>query len=606
MNRKERSTEKKIKKSGRHQQASTQTLFSTALHHHQAGNLAEAEKLYRQVLEISPFHNDSYNLLGVIALQVGRFDVAVDLISKALTIEPNIALYHSNLGNAWKGLGRFDAALDCYRRALVLQPLYPEAHVNMGVALLDKRQLDEAASAFRKAIELKPDIPEAHNNLGNVLIEQALFEDAIVAYRRALALRPHYPEALNNLSTALKNIGELDQALHACQKALNIRSDFPEAHNNISIIHKKCGNLDEAVVSSRRAIELSPRLAEAHYNLGIALAAQGKTDDAVLSYRTAIKLKNEFPNAHTNLAMALLARGDWAEGWQEYEWRWKTERLQKFKRPFTQPQWRGEAASGKTLLIHAEQGYGDTLQFCRYAALATKAGLKVILEVQKPLVRLLNQSSSIEIHAFGDDLPTFDLHCPMLSLPLAFQTTLTTIPHQPSYLKAQKEDIKTWETRLKAVPNKGLKIGLAWSGSTTTESHEQRSFAPEQWAPLLKLTDCHFVSLQKDAPTAPSELGMTDFMAEMHDFADTAGLIANLDLVITADTAIVHLAGALGKPVWLIDRFDPDWRWLLGRNDSPWYPSLRIYRQATPGDWCSVMQNITHDLQNKTFAAKKA
>ena len=448
--------------------SAVQQKWAAALQHHQAGRLAEAERLFRQVLAVNPRHADSLHLLGVIAYQTGRQDLAVEMIRKAIAINPREASLQSNLGNL----------------------------------LLPQGRLDEAVACYRKAIELKPDFSEALNNLGNAL-------------------------------RALKQ-------------------------------------LDEAVTSYRRALELRP-------------------DD---------------PEAHYNLAMALLARGDMPAGWEEHEWRWKTPQSAPSRRDFAQPQWRGEAAEGRTLLIHAEQGFGDTLQFCRYAPLAAARGLQVVLEAPKPLIRLLGSLSGVDrLVAQGEATPQFDLHCPMLSMPLALGTTITTIPGDVPYLRADAAHVAVWRTRIASLGNRLPRIGLAWAGNPRKQllaaaaTDRRRSIAPDRLAPLFELPGLHFFSLQKDGPAAPAHFPLIDFMSEMEDFADTAALIANLDLIISVDTSVVHLAAALGKPVWMLDRFDPCWRWLVGRRDSPWYPGLRLYRQPKPGDWDSVVAEVTRDLR---------
>lgn len=445
-----------------------QRKWANALQHVQAGRLAEAERLFQQVLAVNPRHADSLHLLGVIAYQTGRRDLAVDLIRKAIAINPREASLQSNLGNLFLQQGRLDEAVACYR----------------------------------KAIELKPNLSEALNNLGNAL-------------------------------RALKQ-------------------------------------LDEAVISYRRALELRP----------------------------------EDPEGHYNLAMALLARGDMPAGWEEHEWRWKMPQLTPSRRDFARPQWRGEPAEGRTLLIHAEQGFGDTLQFCRYAPLAAAKGLRVILEAPKPLIRLLGSLSGVDrLVAQGEARPQFDLHCPMLSMPLALGTTITTIPADVPYLSADAAQVAAWRMRLAALGNRGPRIGLVWAGNprkhllAAAAVDRRRSIAPDRLMPLFELPGLYFFSLQKDGPAAPEHFPLIDFMSEMGDFADTAALIANLDLIISVDTSVVHLAAALGKPVWMLDRFDPCWRWLVGRRDSPWYPGLHLYRQPQPGDWDSVVAEVIRDLR---------
>jgi tetratricopeptide (TPR) repeat protein len=504
--------------------------LASAVQLHQSGRLAEAERLYRQVLAREPGNADALHLLGVVTHQTARPDLAIDLIRQAIAINPVEASFHANLGVALQGLGRPEEAIACYRTAIGLRPQQPEAHNSLGNALAASGRLDEALVSYRTAIALRPNYAEAHYNLGITLKEQGRAEESVACYRKAIALRSDYQQA--------------------------------------------------------------------HYNLGNAFRDLRQLDAAITSYRRAIDVRPDFPDAHHNLALALLAQGDLAVGWAEYEWRWKTSQLSEAQCGFAQPQWRGEPAAGKTLLIHAEQGFGDTIQFCRYTTLAAARGLQVVLEVQPPLVRLLRGLPGVDrVLSRGEDLPAFDLHCPMLSLPLAFATTLATIPATPSYLSTDAALAETWRTRLASVSEPGPRIGLAWAGKPSNLADLRRSMAPDRLAPLFALSGLRFVSLQQAGPKPPADVPMIDFMEEMIDFADTAALIANLDLVISVDTAVAHLAAALGKPVWLLDRFDACWRWLDGRRDSPWYPSLRLYRQRRPGDWDSVLAEVIHDLR---------
>lgn len=542
-----------------------QSMFTAALQYHKVGRVTEAEQIYRQLLAANPLHADSLHLLGVIAYQTGRHDLAFDLIRQAIAISPEIALYHSNLGSMLQEQGRPDEAVDCYRRALYLDPDFPEAHYNLGSALQRQGRVDEAAACYRRALELKPAYPEACLSLGNMLKEQGRLEEAVGSFGRALDIQPGLAEAHLNLGDTLKELGRLEAA----------------------------------VASYRKVVDLKPDLAEAHNNLGAAHMRQGWLDDAVACFRKAIELKPDSGEAHSNLGMALLARGEMAEGWQEYEWRWKTSEMVKDRRNFVQRQWRGEPTRGLTLLIHAEQGYGDTLQFCRYAMLAAARGLRVILEVPKPLVRLLRSLRGIAlVVAEGERLPPFHLHCPMLSLPLAHGTTVANIPSAPSYLYANATQAATWRTRLAKASSDGPKVGLVWAANQRISGSALagRSLDPERLAPLFDVPDVRFFSLQKDGPS-PRGLPLVDFMGEMEDFADTAALIANLDLVISVDTAVVHLAAALGKPVWLLDRFDSCWRWRIGGRSSPWYPTLRLYRQPHPGAWDAVLAEVASDLR---------
>ena len=619
---------------------SIQQVFAAAVQHHQAGRLTDADLLYRQVLEVDSRHADSLHLRGVIAGQMGRHDVAAAMMSQAIAINPKQASYHcgkgialmqlkrldeatacfhtalglrpdyaeacNNLGIALNELARLDEAVACYRKAIALSPDYAGAHNNLGIVLKELGRLDEAVACYHRAIELVPDYPGAHNNLGLALKQQGRLDDALAGFRTAIALNPNDAAAHNNLGIALKEQARLDEAVACFHAAIAREPDFPEAYNNLGTVLGEQARQDGAIACYRKAIDLRPDFPEAHNNLGTALRAQQRLDEAVTSYRRAIDLNPDYAEAHTNLAMALLARGEMAEGWEEYEWRWKTAHTIKTSRDFAQPRWRGEPAAGRTLLIHAEQGLGDTIQFCRYAPLADARGLRVILEVQKPLVRLVCGMRGVDrVVARGEALPEFDLHCPMLTLPLALGKAVAC---GVSYLRTDAAQTAAWRMRLDAVGKPGPRVGLVWAGSSRRHSATgaaldgRRSIAPDRLAPLFGLPGLHFVSLQKDGPAAPVQFALTDFMDEMGDFADTAALIANLDLVVSVDTSVAHLAGALGRPVWLLDRFDPCWRWLVGRRDSPWYPGLRIYRQPRPGDWDAVLAEVARDLHGLAAA----
>jgi tetratricopeptide (TPR) repeat protein len=614
-----------------------QRVFAAALQNHQTGRLKEAERLYQQVLAVNSRHSDALHLLGVIALQTGRKGFAADMIGKAIAINPNVAAYHSNQGAALSERGRLDEAAACYHRALALKPDYPEAHNNLGTTLREQGRVEQSIVCYRSALALKPDYAEAHFNLGisfakqgrlqeavgcygraldlradfaeahdalgNARRDQDRLEEAVSCYRSALALRPDLPQVHNNLGSTLKEQGRLDEAVACCRTAIVLKPDFPEAYNNLGSALAEQGALEDAVGCYRKALCLRPDFPEAYNNLGTGLREQGQLNEAIACYRQAVELRPNYPDAHFSLGMALLARGDMAEGWAEYEWRWQTPQMRRGRHPFAKPQWRGEAAAGRTLLIHAEQGLGDTLQFCRYGPLASECGLRVIMEVEKPLVRLLGGLPGVDlVVGRGEKLPPFDLHCPLLSMPLALGTTMATIPNGEAYLHADAAQVAAFRTRLAATVHDGPRIGLVWAGSARLHSpalaavDRRRSVAPDRLAPLVGLDGFHFVSLQKGGPAAPKDLPLTDFMGEMGDFADTAALIANLDLVISVDTAVAHLAAGLGKPVWLLERFDSCWRWLNGRRDSPWYPTVRLYRQLRPGDWDSVLSEVTRDL----------
>jgi tetratricopeptide (TPR) repeat protein len=621
--------------------------FAAALAQHRAGRLRQAEQLYRGALTADPGHADSLHLLGVLASQTGRHSRARHLIAAAIARAPGQAVYHTNLGNVLLALGRPAEAADSHRRALMLDPALADAHRNLGGALQRQGDAVAAADSFGAALALRPDDAEsraalgavlvalgrlaeaeacwrtliaqqpdhadAHNNLGSVLLRQDRPEAAVACYRAALALQPRHVEASLNLGDALRVQGRSAAALACYRTVIAARPHHAGAHNKLGVALLALDRPAEAAAAFQAAIRLRPDDPEAHSNLAVAQTRLRQPAAAIDSCRLALRLRPDHGEAHNNLALALLASGDFAAGWQEYEWRWQVAPLRALRRDFAQPQWHGAPGAGQTLLVHAEQGYGDTLQFCRLAPLARQRGLRVIVEAPRPLLRLLQGLPGIDaLVAAGDALPPFDLHVPMLSLPRALGVTLAANPVAMPYLAVAPAAVAAWRARLAPDDAAGPRIGLAWAGSPRPDwaiaagIDRRRSLPPERLAPLLAIPGLQFFSLQKDGPAAPADVVLVDPMAEMDDFADTAALVANLDLVITVDTAVAHLAGALGRPVCLLDRFDHCWRWLAGRSDSPWYPSMRIYRQPAPGDWEPVLTAVAADLHALAAAWRAA
>jgi len=446
-----------------------------------------------------------------------------------------------------------------------LQPRYAEAHYNLGNALKDAGDLDAACNSWRRAVELNPKLPEAHGNLANVLRNKGDINAAIAAYRQAIALNPTWADAHSNLGLALKDKGEVDAAIAACRKAIELKPDHAEAHNNLAVALRERGDLDEAIAEWNRAIAIRPDYADAHFNL----------------------------------ALGLLLKGDWQRGWEEHEWRWKVSRLPP-PRPFSQPCWKGEDVKRKTVLIHAEQGYGDAIQFLRYVPMLAERGARVIVEVQPELKRLADGlPGAAQVVERGAELPKFDFYCPMVSLPRGFATTPETIPAGMPYLSADAKITERWRTKFEGSPP-ALKVGLAWAGSPTHRNDRNRSIALSQLSPLANVKGAAFFSLQKGAAAIrTADFCMIDWISDLTDFAETAGLIANLDLVISVDTAVAHLAGAMGKPIWMLLPFMPDWRWLRDRSETPWYSRMRLFRQKRRGDWNAVIAEVAAALKER-------
>jgi len=546
-----------------------QQALDLALQHHRAGRLQEAEQLYRQILTQHPDHAVAMHHLGLIAHQTARNDVAADLI----------------------------------RRAIVLSPGRPEAHYDLGIVLKDAGQLDEATAAFRQSIALNPNIPEAHFNLGITLQDKGQLDEAIAAFRQAIVLRAHYAEAHGNLGNVLRDKGQLDEAITAYRQAVVINPNLSEAHSNLGIALRDKGQLDEAIASCRNAITLRPDFAKAHGNLANALKEKGQFEEAIAAYQQAISLNPNSPETHYNLSFALLTQGDFKQGWEGYEWRWKCKSFPSPRRNFAQPQWDGRPLDGRTILLHTEQGLGDAIQFIRYVPLVAQRGGRIIIQCQRELQRLFQtMSEKVQVVAHGQPLPPFDFHSPLLSLPRIFETTLSNVPKSVPYLKADAEDAKTWQRRIDK-DSRIINVGLAWAGSSAHKNDRNRSIKLASLSPLVQTPGVRFFSLQKgeaaaESKSPPPSMELIDWTNELNDFADTAALITNLDLLIAVDTAVAHLAGAMGKPIWTLLPFVPDWRWLLQREDSPWYPSMRLFRQPSLGDWNSVVTRVAETLSH--------
>jgi tetratricopeptide (TPR) repeat protein len=474
------------------------------------------------------------------------------------------------------------------------------------VLLHGQGRLAEAEQLYRSVLAKDRGDFGALHGLGIMHLQQGKPAEGARLIRKALARNPASVEAQGNLGNALGALRRYDEALACFERALALRPGIAETHNNLGTILWKLGRHAEALGHYETAIGVNPNYAEAHNNLGLALKDFNRFEEALPHWRQAQTIRPRYGAAHWNESLACLALGDYELGWRKYEWRWITPEAGVANRGLPQPLWRGEALEGKTILLHAEQGLGDTLQFARYVPMVAARGGRVVLEVQKPLVKLLAGLDGVaEIHAQGAPLPRFDVQCPLMSLPLAFRTRLETIPAAVPYLQAGELQVAAWRQRVAGLP--GLRVGLVWAGSPrpfqplAQEVDQRRSITFRHFAPLATVPGVSFVSLQKGEPAAqtrhpPAGMVIHDWTDDLHDFADTAALITALDLVISVDTSVVHAAGALAKPAWMLNRFDSCWRWLVGRNDSPWYPSLRQFRQPQPGDWDMVMRDVRQAL----------
>ncbi|HET6882988.1 MAG TPA: tetratricopeptide repeat-containing glycosyltransferase family protein, partial [Pirellulales bacterium] len=532
----------------------------------------------------------------------GHFEELLTSQRQAVGQAPQSAQAHNDLGLTLYEQGRFDEAAVAFRQALEVKPDLAEAHNNLGLVRASQGKLDEAIASYRRAIVLKPSFAEAHNNLGIALRQSGQAEAAVASCREAARLKPELPEAHNNLGSALEEVGQYDEAIAVLERALRIKPDFAKAHNNLGIAFWYLGRFDEAAKSYRRAIELMPEMAEAHNNLGNVLRDQGNLADAEECYRQAADLKPNYADPHWNQSLAWLLQGDFERGWDEYEWRWK---LKNFKpRAGNQPLWDGSSLKGKTMLLAAEQGLGDTIQFIRYAPLIKAKGARVLAEIQRPLKQILSTCPGInELLVQGEPAPEFDTYVTLLSLPRLLGTRLDTVPAQIPYLSADPSLVDSWRDEIKSLP--GFKIGIAWKGSPQNRTDRGRSLPLKLFEALARVPKVTLVSLQKGQGSeqiaeVADRFQVVDF-AERLDatagpFMDTAAIMQHLDLVVTCDSSLAHLAGALGVRVWIALMLTPDWRWLAGRDDSPWYPTARLFRQTQVADWSGVFERMSAAL----------
>ena len=607
--------------------ASISETLASAFEHHQAGRLPQAAQLYQEILRRNPNQFDALQLLGIIAAQSHNHQLATECFSKAIKQNPSMPGLYYNLGNVLQEQGQLKEATASYRLALALAPNYAETHNNLGLALEKQGELTEAIASYKLAVALQPSQAQSHQNLGlalqkqgdlaaaiacfqvavtlqpdcagfqvnlaNVLQEQQRWQEAIAHYQQALFLQPDSAEIYHNLGMALHSLERWDEAIAHYQQALVIQPDVAEIYSNMAATKRKQWRFNEAIADYRQALFLQPHAAEIHDNLGMILHEQLRLEEAILHYKLALNLKPNYANAHFNLSMALLLGGNLPPGFTEYEWRWQ--KVDSPPRPFSQPLWDGSSLKGKTVLLHGEQGFGDQIQFIRYVSLVAQFQGRIVVECSLPLVRLFTTVTGInQVVPRGETLPTFDVHAPLMSLPLILGTTLETIPAQIPYLYPSP----TIPMPLATAANT-LKVGITWAGSPLLTGNQNRFCSLEDFLPLLDIPNVALYSLQTGLQAqelTSLSVPIPDLSPQLNDFADTASMLAQLDLIISIDTAVAHLAGALGKPAWVILPFAPDWRWLLKREDSPWYPTLRLFRQSQPGDWAGVMQRVKQAL----------
>jgi tetratricopeptide (TPR) repeat protein len=593
-----------------------------------------SELLCRLILDIQSDYFDALNLLGAITAQSQRADEAVRIFARAVSVQPNNPATYKDLGLALKELKRHDEAITCYDRAIAIHADNADAYHNRGLALQELKRLDEALASYDsviaiepnhtvahycrglvlkalqrpadalasydRAISTRPDFFEAYLNRGIILKETGRLDEALASYDRAIIINPENADAYSNRGNALQELMRFDDAVASYDQALEFHPAHPDAHGNRGNALMALKRPTEALTSYDRAIEIRPANAEIHCNRGVTLKELERLDEALASFDQAIAIHPDYADAYFNKSLALLLSGEFKKGWAHYEWRWRRQDNATLSRNFTEPQWQGTGAlKGKTVLLHSEQGLGDSIQFSRFASLVNQLGAKVILEVERPLLGLLRQLDGVEeVFEKGEKLPVFDYHCPLMSLPLAFGTELHTIPTARSYLSCPKLKIDAWAVKLGK--QRKPRVGVVWSGGLATKM-QSRNIPLALFVKIL-IDDFEWISLHKevrdtDRAALAENPSLRHFGDEQADLLDAAALCMLVDWVVTVDTSIAHLAGALGRPVFILLPYLADWRWLLDREDSPWYPTSRLYRQATPGDWDSVLLRVLADLK---------
>lgn len=552
--------------------------------------------LCRQAIAAEPLSAQAWCLLGRIVCQQRNFDEAIQCCRHALELHADYLDAHYCLGVALRYVGRLDEAAESLQRVIRLAPCFAPAHGALGNVLKAQGKTADAVASFRRALELEPNSADILTNM-SLALRGTNVAEALACARRAVQIQPDYAQTHNNLAFVLLKADDAQAAVEHCRTALQLEPNYADAYTNLGTAYHDLGKLDEAFASYERALSLNPNHMGAIANAGLVSADQGKLTEAMLLYNRALATDSSLINARHNRSLLMLLQGDFLRGWPEYEWRWKTEQMP--LRQFVQPRWNGEPLPGKTILIWAEQGFGDTIQFVRYASLIKSRGATVVVECQKSLVKLLDGCPGIDqLIAEGDELPRFDFQVPLLSLPAVLKTTLDTIPASVPYISASSRLVTHWHDRLKDIV--GFRVGVNWRGRFGPGPWRRRDIPIQQVASLAQIPGIRLISLQKEGQHELAALADSNAIIDLGNdvdtshgaFMDTAAIMMNLDLIITSDTAAAHLAGALGVPVWLALPSVPDWRWLLDRSDSPWYPTMRLFRQKKAGDWDGVFEEI--------------
>jgi tetratricopeptide (TPR) repeat protein len=582
----------------------TNKSIQLAFQHYQTGDFQQAKHICTEILKEQPNNEEILYLIGIVHAQLDESDAAIHYLERSLQFNMFNADAHLALGAICQKKGLLDEAVNFFGKAVEIDPNFAEAYENLGDIFRDKDQLDKAITYYKKALRYFPNSAEIHCNLGSIFKKKKIFDIATTYYRTALKYDPNYADAYNNLGFVYKEQRRLDEAITFYQKALQLNPNYAEAYANLGFAFHEKGHLDEAINCFQRALQINPKSigVYAYIIMGIIFQRKGQINNAINCYQKALELDGDNALAHFNMAFAFFSSGDLNRGWKEFEWRWKLETGINVSRSFSQPLWKGEDISRCTILLHDEPigvaGFGDTIQFIRYASLLAKRAANVLFECKKELISLLTNVEGVDqIIELGKQTPAFDVHCFLLDLPFLFDISLANIPSRIPYISVDPTLVQKWAEKIGPKKDK-FRIGLVWAAGA---GQGERSCTLETFSSLGFSDSIIFYSLQKgeaaeQARNVPEGMRLINLSAEFYDFSDTAALIEGLDLVISVDTAVAHLAGALGKPIWTLLPYVSPWRWMLNRVDSPWYPTMRLFRQPSPGDWQSVIEKVKNEL----------
>lgn len=565
-------------------------------------DLQQAAEIFRQAIEERPNDSEAYNCLGAVQYRTQLYEEAEFSLRRSLELNPKNPDALCNLGVLFISIHRLETARTYLEQVIQLCPDYPEAYNYLGLIQMQKGLFEKADLFFQRAIELNPKSPDAYNNLGVTQMQKCLVAEAELSFRHAIELNPNFPEAYNNLGIILKDMNRLEEAARYIYRAIKLNPNFAEAYNSLGTILTDADRNDIAESCFYHAIRIKPDYPEAYHNLGVLFTNTNRLDQAEAYFCQTLKMNPNFTEAEFSLATLYLLQAQYEKGWEKYD---KSRMIKHSHAQPNVPRWGGENLAERKILLYYEQGFGDTLHFVRYAQLVTNLAAQTVLWVQKPLQRLIDSSfPSVKVYGIETILNLspgeFDFCCPLPSLPMVFNTSRQNIPRTIPYIKVGFEIAAKWgKVVMQLNKNNSYKVGVAWAGNPSHHNDRNRSIPWDIFAELFAVNEVTWFSLQaevnpQDVIKIPNKV--FSHPGELEDFAETAGLISHLDLIITVDSAVAHLAGAMGKSTWLLLPFAPDWRWQIDREDSPWYPTMQLFRQRKAGDWPEVLLRVKKAL----------